>query len=196
MEHLDARCIPSSLSVFFDGDEISNQETIDVGSVVVGKFTAFQFEIVENEPNVFLRDVDLDARFLHSIRPDADIDGQTLWEIRYDAWDEPAGPLDLEFAVEWEGPNGDEEELTWYLRLDAKYPSDPQEPTNPARLPGDADNNSAVDFDDFLILASNFGATDAVWEDGDFDDDQDVTFDDFLILAANFGATSEGAARP
>ena len=38
-----------------------------------------------------------------------------------------------------------------------------------------------------LPLASNFGRTDAAWEDGDFDGDGAVNFSDFVILANNFG---------
>ncbi len=57
------------------------------------------------------------------------------------------------------------------------------------RLPGDADGNNAVEFADFLILSSNFGKTDAVFDDGDFDGSGDVAFADFLILSQNFGTT-------
>ena len=55
-------------------------------------------------------------------------------------------------------------------------------------LPGDADLNGGVDFDDFLSLASGFGEQ-LGWATGDFDGDEWVTFDDFLLLAANFGQT-------
>ena len=54
-------------------------------------------------------------------------------------------------------------------------------------LPGDADGDGEVAFLDFLMLANNFGATDATYADGDFNCDGSVTFLDFLILANNFG---------
>ena len=54
-------------------------------------------------------------------------------------------------------------------------------------LGGDANNDGSVSFDDFLVLAENFGRKDAVWADGDFNNDAEVTFADFLILAMNFG---------
>ena len=54
---------------------------------------------------------------------------------------------------------------------------------------GDADMNGAVEFADFLALASGFGS-EAGWSDGDFDGSGDVAFADFLMLANNFGQTS------
>jgi len=53
--------------------------------------------------------------------------------------------------------------------------------------PGDATGDGAVNFDDFLVVSSNFGMSNAVWEDGDFDGDGVVAFADFLILGQNFG---------
>lgn len=56
------------------------------------------------------------------------------------------------------------------------------------RLTGDANNDSVVDFADFLVMASSFGEElNAVWADGDFDGDGAVLFSDFLVLADNFG---------
>ena len=54
-------------------------------------------------------------------------------------------------------------------------------------LVGDLDANGVVDYEDFLILASNFGRELARPTAGDVDGDQSVGFADFLILAANFG---------
>ena len=56
-------------------------------------------------------------------------------------------------------------------------------------LRGDTDLDGDVDFNDFLRLSENFGATDAVWGHGDFDGDGEVGFTDFLALSANFGST-------
>ena len=57
-------------------------------------------------------------------------------------------------------------------------------------LPGDADEDGSVAFDDLLTLAQhyglNFGAT---WQDGDFNGDGMVNFDDLLLLAQNYGVT-------
>ena len=57
------------------------------------------------------------------------------------------------------------------------------------RILGDANDDGAVNFEDFLLLSSNFGAIDAVWESGDFNDDREVDFSDFLMLSACFGDT-------
>lgn len=56
------------------------------------------------------------------------------------------------------------------------------------RRTGDADDDGAVSFSDFLALSANFGKqVDAVWEDGDFNADGEVSFADFLLLSQNFG---------
>ena len=67
-------------------------------------------------------------------------------------------------------------------------------PTQPERLPGDADENGTVDFLDFLALANNFGSENATWGQGDFDGNGIVNFLDFLELANNFGRTVAASA--
>jgi len=62
-----------------------------------------------------------------------------------------------------------------------------------AWIPGDADNNGKVNFDDYLILESSFGTSVAKDTGADFDANGTVNFDDYLILEAHFGA---GAAVP
>lgn len=58
----------------------------------------------------------------------------------------------------------------------------------PPRIPGDIGvPDGRVDFGDFLILASNFGRTNASLAEGDVDGDGTISFGDFLILASNFG---------
>ena len=53
---------------------------------------------------------------------------------------------------------------------------------------GDANADLKVDFQDFLILANNWGrTTDVTFFDGDFDGDGGVGFFDFLDVANNFG---------
>ncbi len=54
-------------------------------------------------------------------------------------------------------------------------------------LPGDADGNGKVDFNDYLTLRLNFGSTGMTWRDGDFNGDGVVTFKDYIILESHFG---------
>ena len=68
-------------------------------------------------------------------------------------------------------------------------------PKNFVPLPGDANIDYRVDFQDFLSLAANFGKPDAVWSDGDFDADGTVSFKDFVILASSFGSRREAIAN-
>ena len=57
-----------------------------------------------------------------------------------------------------------------------------------ARLAGDVDDDGRVAFNDFLVMAANFGTEfSATWEHGDFDRNGEVDFADFLLLAENFG---------
>jgi len=60
------------------------------------------------------------------------------------------------------------------------------------RLEGDVNDDNDVNFDDFLVLANNFGDAVEDWSFGDLDGDGNVLFSDFLILAENFGSTRFG----
>ena len=63
-------------------------------------------------------------------------------------------------------------------------------------LPGDANLSRQVDFEDFLILAENFGQ-EGGWSVGNFDGLDGVDFPDFLLLSKNFGAVkSETVSVP
>ena len=57
-------------------------------------------------------------------------------------------------------------------------------------ITGDANGDGSTDFQDFLILANNFGKEDAVFAEGDFDGDGRVSFLDFLVLANDFGRST------
>ena len=54
------------------------------------------------------------------------------------------------------------------------------------RRPGDATGDGLVNFADLLVLAQNFGNTNATWAEGDFNGDGKVDFSDLLLLAQNF----------
>jgi hypothetical protein len=55
--------------------------------------------------------------------------------------------------------------------------------------PGDANLDGVVNFDDLLIVASQYnGASGRTWIHGDFNFDTVVNFSDLLILAANYNA--------
>ncbi len=58
---------------------------------------------------------------------------------------------------------------------------------NEFRMVGDSNLDGEVNFQDFLVLANNFGRTDAAFADGDFDENGTVDFVDFLALSQNFG---------
>lgn len=55
---------------------------------------------------------------------------------------------------------------------------------------GDANLDTAVNFDDLLTLAQNYDstATGKVWGQGDFNYDGSVNFDDLLVLAQGYGS--------
>ena len=57
---------------------------------------------------------------------------------------------------------------------------------------GDANLDGTVNLSDFNRLASNFGASNAVWGQGDFNYDGSVNLSDFNRLASNFGLSAAG----
>ena len=61
-------------------------------------------------------------------------------------------------------------------------------------LPGDADLNGSVDFNDFLKLQNGFGNAGTRFDQGDFNYDGVTDFNDFLALQNNFGQSISGAA--
>jgi pectate lyase len=61
-------------------------------------------------------------------------------------------------------------------------------------LPGDADLNGVVDFNDFLKLQNNFGNASTRFDQGNFDYNAQTDFNDFLVLQNNFGQSLTGAA--
>ena len=61
-------------------------------------------------------------------------------------------------------------------------------------LPGDANADGAVGFADLVLVARNFGKTNATWSDGDFNNDGSVGFDDLLIVARNYRKSASLAA--
>jgi ELWxxDGT repeat protein len=63
-------------------------------------------------------------------------------------------------------------------------------------LPGDVDGDGVVQFSDFVILANNFGRTDAGRGDGDLNADGHVDLADFVILANRFGQSRNQSATP
>ena len=67
----------------------------------------------------------------------------------------------------------------------------------PHRLPGDANFDGKVGFDDLVTVARNYGQNNPEfgWVDGDFLDEGRVGFDDLLMVARNYGSTAPTAAQ-
>src|SRR5581483_1143505 len=63
-------------------------------------------------------------------------------------------------------------------------------------LPGDANHDSTVNFNDLLTLAQHYGSSAAHWEDGDFNFDGTVNFNDLLALAQNYGSSVSFSPPP
>ena len=57
-----------------------------------------------------------------------------------------------------------------------------------AILTGDANGDAKVDFNDYLVLESNYGQPGGLAQ-GDFNGDGTVNFNDYLVLEANYGKT-------
>jgi hypothetical protein len=65
-------------------------------------------------------------------------------------------------------------------------------------LAGDANRDRKVNFDDLLVLASNYNTTGKTFSQGNFNYDANgkVNFDDLLILAANYNKSLAGTPAP
>ena len=61
-------------------------------------------------------------------------------------------------------------------------------------IPGDANLDGTVNFADLLILAQNYGQTNAAWDRGDANYDGTVAFSDLLLLAQHYGQSSAAGA--
>lgn len=59
-------------------------------------------------------------------------------------------------------------------------------------LPGDANLDGKVDFNDLIALGRHYGQT-AGWAQGDFDQDGKTDFNDLVILARHYGQTLTGS---
>jgi autotransporter-associated beta strand protein len=59
-------------------------------------------------------------------------------------------------------------------------------------IPGDANLDGMVNFNDFLVLQNNFNSPDTTFAQGNFNYDATTNFNDFLILQNNFGTAIAG----
>jgi hypothetical protein len=58
------------------------------------------------------------------------------------------------------------------------------------RLPGDANRDGTVDFEDLVALAQHYNTqteSETPWNDGDFNGDNQITFEDLVALAQHYG---------
>ena len=59
-------------------------------------------------------------------------------------------------------------------------------------IPGDANLDGKVDFNDFLVLQNNFNVASTRWDQGNFNYDGATNFNDFLVLQNHFGQSIAG----
>jgi hypothetical protein len=61
-------------------------------------------------------------------------------------------------------------------------------------LPGDANSDENVDFNDLAALAQNYNHINTTWPQGDFSGDGKTDFEDLALLAQNYNTSADGAA--
>lgn len=71
-------------------------------------------------------------------------------------------------------------------------------PPTPTPIPGDANRDTIVTFEDFAALQNHYGqsVTGDAWTQGDFTGDNVVNFADFAILQNHYGQSSSPAEAP
>ena len=60
------------------------------------------------------------------------------------------------------------------------------EPSSDSEILGDLNDDGLINLEDFLVIANNFGRTNAIQSQGDLNDDATVDFQDFLVFANAF----------
>ena len=84
--------------------------------------------------------------------------------------------------------------VRWYvIPLSSGLSFSSQSGRNYLPTPGDVNLDAQVGFADLLLLAQNYGKTNATWTQGDFNHDATVNFADLLILAQNYGQMPSAA---
>ena len=62
----------------------------------------------------------------------------------------------------------------------------------PAWLPGDADYNGQINFDDYVRLDNGFNNGLTGWSNGDFNSDGEVNFDDYVLIDQSYNQQGSG----
>ncbi len=90
-------------------------------------------------------------------------------------------------------------EAAWSSFQQLKYVNtvvgDPLMVWHPA-IPGDATLDGVVDANDMTIVLSNYGMSNASWEQGDFTGSGTVDINDFTLVMCSFGRSASSAAGP
>jgi len=87
---------------------------------------------------------------------------------------------------------------TYYYMLSATSPGGEGvrsgEASAHAHMPGDANDDLTVDFNDLVAVAQNYNTVGGkAWQQGDFNGDGNVDFNDLVILAQNYNTTRAAA---
>lgn len=164
--------------------------TIDLGIVAVGTTLSGSFDVHNLATGSFTAGLDLDAaqssgsaQFSYAFSPQAGIEAGASAAMGY-AFSPTASAIatgELNILTSDVDLPGAAARATLVVSFTAR-----------GAFAGDANLSDSVDFDDLLILAQNYSASEATWFLGDFNRDQLVSFDDLLALAQNYGLGDAG----
>jgi len=105
----------------------------------------------------------------------------TIYQTLYNTWDADGGSLFMAFSHIANNGYGllSNDSLDGSQKWDATI--------SRIVLAGDCNLDGVVNFQDLLIIASNYGKTGMFWQDGDFTDNGTVDAQDVLLAAENYG---------
>lgn len=192
--------------VFFDWDGDGAKDRVDGDCVDLGEFGPAFFQppvvrgyfdhgeiVLESSSPVYSLGFDYyttggNGPYVRGLERSVEFNDRYITEIEIDGVYRTGllfrGYLD-EIEIRWHDVDSNGSISTQYVQFEIPENA----PCGLGRHVGDVNGDKSVEFQDFLTVARNYGATDAAFADGDLNCDGTVDFADFLIVSRAYGRT-------